>query len=417
MNYIIIAILIALSAFFSATETALSSVNRIRLKSEAANGNKKSAKALKAAENFEKSLTTILVGNNIVNILSATIGVILFTDLFGETYGAIASTVIITILVLTFGEIIPKTFAKRNAEKIAVSFAGALGFISLALTPASAIFTFIQRSFIKLSGAEAAEKISVTEDELKYIIEEIEDQGVLEEKESDLVRSALEFDEITVEKIMVPRVKVTAVEKNDDIDKIMRLFVDERYSRMPVYEKTVDNITGIIHEKDFFALITLSSERPESIESIIQKTIYVSETKLISEVLYEMQKNKMHMAIVKDQYGGTSGIVTLEDVLEELVGEIYDENDEIIPPITKISENSYEALSELGISDTLEFLELPDDIIESESNTLSGWTMELFGRIPEQGSIVREGIFTVTVLDSDEKNVRKIKIEIDRPQT
>lgn len=418
MNYIAIVILIAFSACFSSMETAFSSVNKIRLKHEAANGNKKAAHAIKIAENFDKALTTILIGNNIVNIISASIATLLFTDLFAERLGVgtatAISTAVMTFIVLIFGEIIPKSLAKQNAEKFAVGFAGFLGFICWLFTPISSFFMLLQKSVNKLFKNSNSVP-SVTEDELKYIIEEIEDEGVLEEKESDLVRSALEFDEITVEEILVPRVKIVAVEEDDDIDSIMKVFINERYSRLPVYEKSIDNIVGVITEKDFFALYTQSENKPTSISGIVQKTIYVSEMKPISETLYEMQRAKMHMAIVKDQYGGTSGIVTMEDIIEELVGEIYDENDEVLMPVVPLGGNMYEIMADFSLTDMLEELDLPDRIIKSDSNTVGGWVMELFGSIPDKGDTIENGIFSVTVLDADDQSVSKIGLKIDMP--
>ena len=415
VNYIAIAVLLVMSALFSSMETAFSSVNKIRLKHEAAGGNKKAERALNIAENFDKALTSILVGNNIVNILSSSLGTVIFTKIFG-TAGVAISTAVMTVLVLIFGEIIPKSFAKQNAEKCALAFAGILGGIMFILTPISAIFSQLQKALAKISKPD--DSPNFTEDELKYIIEEIEDQGVLEEQESDLVRSALEFDDITVEQILVPRVKVVAVERNEDIETITEIFIRDRYTRLPVYEETVDNIVGLINEKDFFALVT----RPEGIpagagiEGIIQKALYVSEMKLISEVLYEMQRSKIHMAIVKDQYGGTSGIVTMEDIIEELVGEIYDENDEVIDSVVEVAENTYDIQADTSISDMLEKLGLPNDLIETDSNSVGGWVMELFGRIPENGDTITTGIFTVTVLEADEQSVSKVGIKLDVPE-
>lgn len=415
VNYIAIAVLLVMSALFSSMETAFSSVNKIRLKHEASNGNKKAERALNIAENFDKALTSILVGNNIVNILSSSLGTVIFTKIFG-TAGVAISTAVMTVLVLIFGEIIPKSFAKQNAEKCALAFAGILGGIMFILTPISAIFSQLQKALAKISKPD--DSPNFTEDELKYIIEEIEDQGVLEEQESDLVRSALEFDDITVEQILVPRVKVVAVERNEDIETITEIFIRDRYTRLPVYEETVDNIVGLINEKDFFALVT----RPEGIpagagiEGIIQKALYVSEMKLISEVLYEMQRSKIHMAIVKDQYGGTSGIVTMEDIIEELVGEIYDENDEVIDSVVEVAENTYDIQADTSISDMLEKLGLPNDLIETDSNSVGGWVMELFGRIPETGDTITTGIFTVTVLEADEQSVSKVGIKLDVPE-
>ncbi len=413
MKYIAIALLLVMSALFSSMETAFSSVNKIRLKHAAANGNKKADRALKIAENFDKALTTILVGNNIVNILSSSLGTVLFTQLFGAAGVAIA-TAVMTVLVLIFGEIIPKSFAKQNAEKCALAFSGILNVIMWLLTPISAVFAFLQRAMSKLSKSD--DSPNFTEDELKYIIDEIEDQGVLEEQESELVRSALEFDETTIEQILVPRVKVVAVERGESTEKIMEIFIRDRYTRLPVYDKSIDNIIGLLNEKDFFALMFRSEGKPVSIESIIQKALYVSEMKLISEVLYEMQRTKIHMAIVKDQYGGTSGIVTMEDIIEELVGEIYDETDEVIDNVVEVADHMYDVQADMSINDMLEELELPENLIETDSNTVGGWVMELFGRIPETGATTTTGIFTVTVLESDEQSVSKVGIKIDMPK-
>lgn len=413
VKYIAIALLLVMSALFSSMETAFSTVNKIRLKHQASNGNKKAERALKIAENFDKALTTILVGNNIVNILSSSLGTVIFTELFGAA-GVAVATAVMTVLVLIFGEIIPKSFAKQHAEQCALAFAGILNAIMWLLTPISAVFAFLQKAMAKISKADISPNF--TEDELKYIIDEIEDQGVLEEQESDLVRSALEFDETTIEQILVPRVKVVAIERSEDTDKIMEIFIRDRYSRLPVYDKSIDNIVGLINEKDFFALTVRSEGKPANIESIIQKALYVSEMKLISEVLYEMQRTKIHMAIVKDQYGGTSGIVTMEDIIEELVGEIYDENDEVIDNMVEVADHMYDVQADMSISDMLEELELPENLIETDSNTVGGWVMELFERIPETGATTTNGIFTVTILESDEQSVSKVGIKIDMPK-
>lgn len=413
MKYIAIACLLVMSALFSSMETAFSTVNKIRLKHQAANGSKKAERALKIAENFDKALTTILVGNNIVNILSSSLGTVIFTELFGAA-GVAVATAVMTVLVLIFGEIMPKSFAKQHAESCALAFAGILNVIMWILTPISIIFAQLQKAMAKLS--KSGNEPNFTEDELKYIINEIEDQGVLEEQESELVKSALEFDETTIEQILVPRVKVVAVERNDNVDEIMEIFIRDRYTRLPVYDKSIDNIIGLINEKDFFKLKFCSEGKPINIEDIIQKALYVSEMKLISEVLYEMQRTKIHMAIVKDQYGGTSGIVTMEDIIEELVGEIYDETDEVVDNVVEVAKDMYEIQADLSINDMLEELELPDNLIETDSNTVGGWVMELFGRIPEEGATETSGMFTVTILESDEQSVSKVGIKLDMPK-
>lgn len=407
-NFLLIVVLLLLSGFFSASETAFASVNRIRLKNYAAKGDKRASKALEISENYDRTITAILVGNNIVNIASASLGTIVFTELFGDGGVGIA-TAAMTVLVLVFGEILPKSIAKENAEGVALSFAGILNLAIMLLAPLTWIFSKIKLFASKLvfSGEE---RPSVTEDELKYIIDEIEDEGVLEEQESDLVRNALEFDEILVGEVLVPRVNVVAVEKNQPVSEIEELFLNEMYSRMPVYEKSIDKIIGIINEKDFFKM---RAGGGNSIDGIISKTLYFSELRPISEVLREMQKKKIHLAVVLDQYGGTQGIVTMEDIIEELVGEIYDENDEITPMLKKVSDNVYEVSAELSIYDMLEELELPEDIIESSSTSMGGWAMELFGRIPEEGDVITDGIFKVTVLKTDEQRILLLRVEVE----
>ena len=402
-NIVIIIMLIVLSALFSSCETAFSSVNKIRLKNYAAKGDKRAEKALKIANKFEDALTAILIGNNIVNILSTSISTVLFTQILGPG-GVGAATVVMTVLVLVFGEITPKSFAKNHAEQCALMFAEPLSAFMIVLKPVVMVFKVIQKLF-----KPKTEQPSVTEDELKYIIDEIEEQGVLEEQESDLVRSALEFDEITVDEILIPRVNVIAIEKNTPFNEIKEKFLTDMYSRLPVYEKNIDNIIGVITNKSFFRLM---NENKENISDIIQEIIHISDLKLISEALKEMQKSKMHMAVVMDQNGGTKGIITLEDIIEELVGEIYDENDEIIAHFVKTGDNEYEVSGELSISDMLENLDMPEDKIECSGNSVGGWIMELLGHVAVENETVQSDIFKMTVLSMEDQKILKIRLEI-----
>ena len=402
-NIVIIIMLLVLSALFSSCETAFSSVNKIRLKNYAAKGDKRAEKALKIANKFEDALTAILIGNNIVNILSTSISTVLFTQILGPG-GVGAATVVMTVLVLVFGEITPKSFAKNHAEQCALMFAEPLSAFMIVLKPVVMVFKVIQKLF-----KPKTEQPSVTEDELKYIIDEIEEQGVLEEQESDLVRSALEFDEITVDEILIPRVNVIAIEKNTPFNEIKEKFLTDMYSRLPVYEKNIDNIIGVITNKSFFRLM---NENKENISDIIQEIIHISDLKLISEALEEMQKSKMHMAVVMDQYGGTKGIITLEDIIEELVGEIYDENDEIIAHFVKTGDNEYEVSGELSISDMLENLDMPEDKIECSGNSVGGWIMELLGHVAVENETVQSDIFKMTVLSMEDQKILKIRLEI-----
>lgn len=410
INIILIILLVAFSAMFSSCETAFSTVNKMRLKNNADQGSAKAAKALRLAESFDNSLTTILIGNNIVNIASTSISTVLFTDLFGAKGVGIA-TVVMTVVVLIFGEILPKTFAKENSEKCAYFFAGPLSALIVLFTPLSFIFTAIKNTVSKLYSS--SEKTpSVTEDELKCIINEIEEEGVLEESESDLVRSALDFDETIVSEILTPRVKVVGVEINSSIEEIKNVFLTEMYSRLPVYEKNIDNIVGIITQKDFFKMI---SENRSDIQNIIQDVVFISEFKLINDALHEMQRSKTHMSVIIDQYGGTKGIITMEDIIEELVGEIYDENDEITPLMTKISDDVYEASGELTVTEMLETLGYPGNYIATNANTVSGWIMELTGHIPDQGELIQNDCFEIRITEMNGKKISKIQITLIKP--
>ncbi|MDO5150140.1 MAG: hemolysin family protein [Oscillospiraceae bacterium] len=410
INIILIILLVAFSAMFSSCETAFSTVNKMRLRSNADQGSTKAAKALRLAESFDNSLTTILIGNNIVNIASTSISTVLFTDLFGAKGVGIA-TVVMTVVVLIFGEILPKTFAKENSEKCAYFFAGPLSALIVLFTPLSFIFSAIKNIVSKLY-ASSEKTPSVTEDELKCIIDEIEEEGVLEESESDLVRSALDFDETIVSEILTPRVKIVGVEINSSIEEIKNVFLTEMYSRLPVYEKNIDNIVGIITQKDFFKMI---SENRNDIQNIIQDVVFISEFKLINDALHEMQRSKTHMSVIIDQYGGTKGIITMEDIIEELVGEIYDENDEITPLMTKISDNVYEASGELTVTEMLETFGYPENYIATNANTVSGWIMELTGHIPDQEELIQNDCFEIRITEMNGKKISKIQITLIKP--
>lgn len=407
-SYLIIIILLLLvSALFSACEMAYSSVNRIRLKNYAQQGNKQAKKALKIVDSFDDALTSILIGNNIVNIASASIGTILFTNLIGSK-GVGVSTAVMTILVLIFGEISPKSIAKENPERFVLLFSTPLSICIWIMKPFIILFSGLRKLISRLFSS-SEKRPSITEDELKYIIDEIEEEGVLEEQEGNLVRSALDFDEITVDEILIPRVNVIGVEINSSIEDIKKIFLTEMYSRMPVYEKSMDNIVGIITQKDFFKFML---DEKNNIRDIMQDAFYISGLKFISQALRDMQRLKIHMAIVMDQHGGTQGIITMEDIIEELVGEIYDENDEISTSITQIDENEYEVSGEYSLNNMLEELDLPDDSIESSANSVGGWIMEILGHIPEENETIEYGFFKITVLSVNEQSIEKIKLQI-----
>ncbi|MDE5772613.1 MAG: hemolysin family protein [Ruminococcus sp.] len=401
----LVIIMMIFSALFSGTETAYSSVNKLRLKNYEAQGNKKAAKAIVLANKFDEVLTAVLIGNNIVNIATSSVSTLLFVSIFGKN-GAAISTAVITVLVLVFCEVLPKSYAKKNAEKLALLFASPLSVLVTVLKPAVWILNKI--SSLLSSGEEAP---SVTEDELKYMIDEIEEQGVIEEQESELVKSALEFDEISVDEILIPRVKVVGVELGAEIDEIKEIFTTEMYSRLPVYEKSLDDIVGIITNKAFFKMLT---EGKRDITSIIQEVPHIADSKLISEAMRDMQRSKVHLAVVIDRYGGTKGIVTLEDIIEELVGEIYDEDDEIVARIVKISDDKFEIAGDMSINDMLEQLELDDGLVQTEYNSVGGWVTEVMEHIPENNETAETGIFRLTASKVNEQTVEKVILEIKR---
>lgn len=399
----VIAAMMLFSAMFSGTETAYSSVNKLRLRNYEAQGSKKAAKALRLANRFDEVLTAVLIGNNIVNITASSVSTLLFISIFGSN-GAVISTIVITILVLVFCEVLPKSYAKKNAEKIALAFAVPLSFLVSLFKP----LVFMLN---KLSSAldKGDDTPSVTEDELKYMIDEIEEQGVIEEQESELVKSALEFDDITVSEILIPRVKVVGAELGSSINEIKEIFSREMYSRLPVYDKSLDDIVGMITSKSFFKMLV---EGRNDIRCIIQEVPHIADSKLISEAMKDMQRSKVHLAVVVDQYGGTKGIITLEDIIEELVGEIYDEDDEIVENILMISDGKYEVAGDVSISDMLEKLNLDENMVNTDYTTVGGWVTDVMEHIPDAGETAETGIFRLTAKEVSDQTVDKVLVEI-----
>lgn len=404
---ILLLILMVMSALFSSSETAFACVNKIRLKHRADQGDKRAARALRIADRYEDALTAILVGNNIANIGSSSLATVLFTQWVGDA-GPVVSTVVMTLLVLTFCEVLPKSYAKSHADQLALAFSAGLSALIIIMTPFVKIFDLMSRIFKTKDDAP-----SVTEDELKYIIDEIEEEGVLEEQESDLVISALQFDETTVNEILIPRVKTVGIPIDSDLEDIKKMFLTSHFSRFPVYDKTLDNIVGIITNKEFFRLI---HGMHQSLEDIMQDVIYIPATKRISEILQEMKKSKTHMAVVVDQYGGTKGIVTLEDILEELVGDIYDESDEILNEFVKTAPHTYTVEGSFSISDMRDGLDeedIPSEQPDAASTSVGGWITELLGCIPDKGATAKWGRFNFTVLDADNLTVNKVELFVE----
>lgn len=389
-------VLIMLSAFFSSTETAFSSVSKVRLKNLADNGNKKAKTALYVSERYGKALSTVLVGNNIVNIANSALATVFFVNLFGEANGTVLCTIVMTIIVLIFGEVMPKNIAINNAERICMNFAPVLRFLMIILTPITAILMGINKIYEKVAKKDESAEPSVTEDELKYIIESIEEEGVLEEQESELVQSALEFDEKTVVEVITPRVDMVAIDIDDPIDEITELVLKERYSRIPVYKDNIDKIIGVLHTRDYLEALIENNGVPD-IESMLQPAHFIYKTKKLSALLADFKYNKIHLAVVTDDYGGILGIVTMEDLLEQIVGDIWDEDEEEEKMFLKISDNKYEVSGDMSIPDMLDLFDKPARYIETDSNSVGGWALEQLTNIPESGEQFVYKEFEITV--------------------
>ena len=405
LKLVLIFALLVLSAFFSATETAFSSLNKTRLKSLAEHGNKKADSALKLADRYDSLLSTILVGNNIVNIAMAAIGTLLFTELLNNAdTGATVSTAVITVLVLIFGEVTPKSLAKEGPEKFAMRVTPVIGALMKVLTPVNWLFakwkTFLGHFF------KNREDRRLTQDELITMVEEVEQEGVLDKEESELVRSAIEFRDQEVGDILTPRVKIDGVALDETTEEVENVFLKTGYSRLPVYEDTLDNIVGVLHQKDFYRALKQSGK--VNLSEIMKEPVYVPEATGIDDLLRQMQKEKVQLAVVTDEYGGTAGIVTMEDILEELVGEIWDEHDEIEESCKKISDTSWQVR---GDADAEDFAERFSLSIETEAATVGGWVMEHEERVPDPGDSFLFGAWRISVLEADERHVLLVGME------
>ncbi|WP_183248329.1 MULTISPECIES: hemolysin family protein [Anoxybacillus] len=403
-------VLILLSAFFSASETAFSSVNKIRLKNYVDEKRHGSKKALYIAENFDQALSTILVGNNIVNIAAASISAKVATDLFGGSTGLVVSTVGMTILILIFGEVLPKSLAKEHAESFSLLISDVLYMLIQLFTPVTALLVMLKKLVSKLVGHQS-DVPSVTEEEIKVMVNLSEEEGVIDNKEKELVHRSLDFNDILVGEIFTPRIDMVAVEVNQPIEEIRDIFLRERYSRVPVYEGDIDNVIGILSESDFFSQLVQGKE--VNVRQLLRTPLFVVESMRISTLLPELQKSKVHMAIVIDEFGGTSGLITLEDILEQIVGEIWDEHDEAVKTFQKINDYEYEFNAELPLDEFCDILGI--DELESSSHTLGGWVFEMFERIPTVGESFEYESLTVTVRQVENRRIRKVLVRIREP--
>lgn len=410
ISLIIIIICVMMSAYFSATETAFSSLNKIRIKNMAEKGNKKAALVMKLSENYDSLLSTILIGNNIVNISCASLSTVLFVKWLGNDAGPSVSTAVTTVIVLIFGEVSPKSIAKEAPEKFAMFSAPFLRILTVLFTPFNFLFKQWKKLLSKVFKSE--EDKGITEEEFLSIVEEAEEDGGINEQESMLIQNAIDFTEQEAIDVLTPRIDIIGIPTTATKEDIAQIFAETSYSRLPLYEDTIDHIVGIIYHKDFHNHIYNTDK---DISEIVRPAIFVPQSKKIGVLLKELQQKKSHIAVVLDEYGGTVGIVTLEDILEELVGEIWDEHDEINLDIEKRSDNEYIVSGNANLEKVLDSLGVEVDEEHLNVLTVNGWLMDLLGRPPKVKDSIQYKNFTVTVLETEENHVEKVRMINNEP--
>lgn len=398
--------LVALSAYFSATETAFTSLNRIRLKTRADDGDKRAARTLALAADFDRLLSTLLIGNNIVNNVATTIGAVLFIQLIGPGKGPTVSATVLTIVILIFGEVTPKSLAKERPEAWAIVATPLLWVMAVVLTPVNFLFTQWKKLLRVLLRHQDDD--GITEEELMGMVDQAETEGSLDQHESDLIRNAIEFNDMEVSEILTPRVDLEALADTATMEEAAAMYADSGFSRLPIYHDSIDNIIGVLHEKDFYAAYCRGVKRLSELKGSV---LYTTETTRISDLLRQLQQNKVHMAVVVDEYGGTQGIVTMEDIMEELVGEIWDEHDEVIEEFRKQSDGSYLVACSADLDDLYDLFDMkPSE--EYDASSVSGWVMEEIGRVPEEGDHFVYENLDVTVTRVDHRRVLEIRVVV-----
>lgn len=412
-TYIIaIVILTLFSGLFSATETAYSSSSKIRLKNMANDGKTEASSVLVILDDFDIFLTSVLIGNNIVNIASATISTLLFSLILKGGKGPTVSTIVITVITLLFGEIAPKSLAKQAPEKFACATVGVVNFFEFVFTPLTIVlkgWTWLVNHFAHIEQDEG--DIS---DELITMVDEAEKDGNLEEHESDLISAAIEFNDLDVKDVLTPRVDIVAVNIASSHEQIEKAFRFNSFSRLPVYENTVDNIVGVIHEKDFYELMYHNNKGP--IRRIIKPVIYTSPNTQISTCMKQLQAAKLHMAVVLDEYGGTEGIITLEDIIEELVGEIWDEHDVVEDFYTKVDDYTWMVKGDAEIDDLIDRFGVEEEDEEFDFITVSGWAIAELHHIPKVNEEFDYKNLHVTITKADQRKVLEVKVEIQKEE-
>jgi CBS domain containing-hemolysin-like protein len=396
-----------LSAFFSATETAFSTLNKTKIKTQADKGSRRATLASKLAEDYDRLLSTILIGNNIVNIAMASVGTMLFVELLKDNdLGATVSTAVVTVVVLIFGEISPKSLAKDCPEKFALAVAPIMQFLMWVFLPLNFIFSLWKKLLSRIFRIKGDTRMS--QEELLMLVEEVEQDGSIDDSEGDLLRNAIEFTERIAEDILTPRVKLEAVPVDATKQEISSLFYETKFSRLLVYEETIDHIVGVLHQKDFYTELGIT-DKP--LKDLMTPPIFIHKTERIRELLEDLQRQKSHVAVVIDEYGGTLGIVTMEDILEELVGEIWDEHDEVIETFKQTGEDTYKVDCTVSLDDFCDFFDLESD---SKSVSLGGWVSEMLDKIPEEHDAFTYENLDISVTAMDGHIATYIKVVVHR---
>lgn len=402
-------VLVALSAFFSATETAYMSLNRVRIKNMANDGDRRARRVMKLLDSYDRLLATVLIGNNIVNISSASIATVLFVSFF-KNNGATVSTVVMTLVVLIFGEITPKSLAKEAADSFALKVAGPVTVLNTLFFPLSFLLIHLKSAVSRLIRVEKSG--GITEDELLTLVDEAEQDGGIDSGEKELFHNVIEFTDLDAGDILTPRIDVVAIDIEETPTELQKLFEETGFSRIPVYRETIDNIVGVVNEKDFHRNLRGTEN---TIESILQPALFIPPSVKISELLKQLQQKKVHIAVVVDEFGGTEGIVTIEDIVEELVGEIWDEHDTVAAEIRKIGENTFAVPASTELSEFFEHFGVEE---ETDVSTVNGWVTAHIGKIPAVGDTFDFENLTVTVTATDEQRASEIEVTVhEKPET
>ncbi len=412
MNYIIIVICIICSAFFSGSEIAYNSVNPLRLQKAADEGSKKAKLALNIYNKYEKFLSTILIGNNLVNIASSSVATVICISLFGEV-GAAYATLVMTVIILICGEITPKMVARTHAFDFATMAAYPVKLLMIITFPIVWLVGLLMKLLSRLWGKDEEDE-GFNAEELSNLIEIAETENVIDEERGDLLQSAIDFSDTSAQEILTHRVDMIAIDIDDPMDEIIATLESSPYSRIPVYEDSIDNIIGIVYLNHFYKKIV---EEPDfSLRDILIEVCFIHKSMKLPAVLSELKRRKTHIAVVTDEYGGTMGIVTMEDVLEQLVGDIWDETDEVVEDITEVAENTFEVDGDMSIYDFLDEVGLDSDDFEGDYTTVGGWAIESIGTFPSAGDSFEYENLTVTVVETEELRVTKLKAVVTPKQ-